>query len=355
VSRPPGPAVQGPAHLTRPDARPQARPAPRGPAHRTRPAASAQAHPRDLFLLDLDGVLVDSVGELAGSAYAAAVSRWPVVMQNSPYTKGEVLAGLAGGRPRVIAGYEALAMARLMAERGPADGVAAVLADWPGRTLAAALDAWGETPASLIPFFEAHRTAAARDEVAWLAANRAYPGITAALAEVCGPWYVVSSKSPARVALLLRGLLGQEAGFEVGSPRLVAGLQPPDTAKPAAIAALAARAWGVEEGDLGSVGGSGPGASLPPTTLHFVDDRYETLAAVAASPLLGPAVAARALRLHFAGWGYAAAQEKKAALDDSSVTCLTLEAFTELLRWGLVMGVDDGCEPSREEVARGVA
>ena len=89
-------------------------------------------------------------------------------------------------------------------------------------------------------------------------------------------------------------------------------------------------------------------------SLHFVDDRYETLAAVAASPLLGPAVAARALRLHFAGWGYAAAEEKKAALDDSSVTCLTLEAFTELLRWGLVMGVDDGCEPSREEVARGV-
>jgi phosphoglycolate phosphatase-like HAD superfamily hydrolase len=278
-----------------------------------------------VFLLDLDGVLVDSAGELAGSAYDCALSRWPAAMASSPYSREEVLAGLAGGRPRVIAGYEALAQARLMAELGPADGVAAVLADWPGDTLAAALARWGESAATLAPAFEAHRAAAAADEATWLAANRAYPGVVAALRDVCGPWYVVSSKSAARVAVLLRGLLGQAgAGFEVGGPRLWAGLQPPDTAKPAPIADLAARVWGGLEGRAEA-------------TIHFVDDRYETLAAVASAPDLGPAVSAGRLRLHHAAWGYAAPAEAAAAAADPAVSCLDLPAFIELLRWGRKM------------------
>ena len=306
-------------------------------------AQAASSSPHDLFLLDLDGVLVDSVGELAGSAHTAAVARWPEVMASSPFSRDEVLQGLAGGRPRIIAGFEALVMARLMAEVGPEDGVKAVLADWPGAMLASTLQRWGESPADLIPFFEAQRRAAAKDEVAWLAANHPYPGIVAALRDVCGPWYVVSSKSTPRVALLMKGLLGLD-GFEEGSPRLIAGLQPPDSAKPAAIAALAARAWGLDrEADLAGVGGAAP----PQNTLHFVDDRYETLAAVATSPLLGPAVAARALRLHHAGWGYATSEEKAAARADSSVNVLDLESFLELLRWG------HGCAPTAEEVEEG--
>jgi hypothetical protein len=28
--------------------------------------------------------------------------------------------------------------------------------------------------------------------------------------------------------------------------------------------------------------------------------------------------------------------------------------FLELLKWGMLMGVDDGCEPTPEEVAAGV-
>ena len=36
------------------------------------------------------------------------------------------------------------------------------------------------------------------------------------------------------------------------------------------------------------------------------------------------------------------------------VKVLELPGFLELLRFGVVMGVDDGCEPTREEVRRGI-
>jgi phosphoglycolate phosphatase-like HAD superfamily hydrolase len=309
-----------------------------------RPSTSATASPAppaDVLFLDLDGVLVDSAGELSSSAYDAALARWPAIMEKGP-PREAVLAGLAAGRPAIIAGYEALAMTRLMAEAGPEAGAERVLSgDWPGSTLASLLSDWGEDPADLASFFEAHRTAAAADEDAWLARNAAYPGVVAALRETAMPWYVVSSKSGPRVALLARGILGQASdGFGVGGPRVRAGLQPPDEAKPAAIVELAERVWG----------GPTPG----PTTLHFVDDRFDTLRAVAACPALKGAVAARALRLWHAGWGYATEAERRAARADPAVTPLTLDAFCEFLRWGLVMGVDDGCEPSAEEVEAGV-
>lgn len=37
------------------------------------------------------------------------------------------------------------------------------------------------------------------------------------------------------------------------------------------------------------------------------------------------------------------------------VKSLGLAQMCELLRWGIVMGVDDGCEPTAEEVEEGVA
>ena len=126
------------------------------------------------------------------------------------------------------------------------------------------------------------------------------------------------------------------------------GLQPPDTAKPAALAGLARRVWGCRGA------GDDPVTPGPATTLHFVDDRYETLAAVATSPALGPAVAARRLRLWWADWGYATPSDAAAARADPAVSPLSLAGFIELVTWGLVMGVDDGCEPTAEEVERGV-
>jgi hypothetical protein len=44
-----------------------------------------------------------------------------------------------------------------------------------------------------------------------------------------------------------------------------------------------------------------------------------------------------------------------AAAGTAGIKVLNRTAFLELLKWGILMGVDDGCEPTPEEVAAGVA
>jgi hypothetical protein len=59
-------------------------------------------------------------------------------------------------------------------------------------------------------------------------------------------------------------------------------------------------------------------------------------------------------RLYLADWGYCTEGEKQLARATPGVELLSLGQFVELLKWGLVMGVDDGCEPTADEVAAGV-
>lgn len=53
--------------------------------------------------------------------------------------------------------------------------------------------------------------------------------------------------------------------------------------------------------------------------------------------------------------GYNTQAEKAAARKAPGIRILSRTAFVELLKWGILMGVDDGCEPTAEEVAAGVA
>jgi len=52
--------------------------------------------------------------------------------------------------------------------------------------------------------------------------------------------------------------------------------------------------------------------------------------------------------------GYNTAAERAAAKAAPGIRVLSRAAFIELLKWGILMGVDDGCEPTPEEVAAGV-
>ena len=120
-----------------------------------------------------------------------------------------------------------------------------------------------------------------------------------------------------------------------------------------------------------------------------MDDRYETLHAVVeqvrhasdgergergreqqapawwlppnqASCLRFPAAATQApdlavrWQLWLADWGYNTEEERAAAAALPGVRRLTLPQFCELLTWGCVSGVDDGCEPTPEEVEAGL-
>lgn len=59
-------------------------------------------------------------------------------------------------------------------------------------------------------------------------------------------------------------------------------------------------------------------------------------------------------KLYLADWGYNTPEERQAAAQLPGVRLLALPEFCELLRWGIVMRVDDGCEPTAEEVVAGL-
>jgi hypothetical protein len=82
-----------------------------------------------------------------------------------------------------------------------------------------------------------------------------------------------------------------------------------------------------------------PVAANPSTTLHFIDDRYDTIAAVAAEPDV-----AKRYSLYLAAWGYNTAEERAAARTLPGVTVIDLPSFCELLRFGIIMNVMDGCQ-----------
>jgi len=43
---------------------------------------------------------------------------------------------------------------------------------------------------------------------------------------------------------------------------------------------------------------------------------------------------------------------ERAEAEASGIRVLSLESFVEFLTWGVIMGVDDGCEPEPDEITR---
>lgn len=58
--------------------------------------------------------------------------------------------------------------------------------------------------------------------------------------------------------------------------------------------------------------------------------------------------------MYLASWGYNTAEERVAAAELPGVRVLALPQFCELLRFGIVMGVDDGCQDTEGEARAGV-
>lgn len=288
----------------------------------------ASASPTDIFVLDFDGVVCDSQTEVNRSGYEAASLFWPAALAGA--SREGVEAGLRLTRPRLVRGVESMVMARLLHE-DPEGAAERILGGWGEAMLAEALGEWGAEAAELEAFFEQHRAQAmASDLGRFSSLNPMYVGIPEALASCPFPFYVASSKSAGRLFKLLNEGLGM--GLEPGSPRVFAGLIPPNEEKIAVLRSIMARP-----------------AAQAGASLHFVDDRFETLEAMSQQADL-----VERWNLYHAGWGYCTDDERALAAALPGVRPLTLPQFRELLRWGVVMGVDDGCEPTAEEAAAGI-
>jgi len=81
---------------------------------------------------------------------------------------------------------------------------------------------------------------------------------------------------------------------------------------------------------------------------HFVDDRLDTLLAIRAEPQLSSWLC------YLATWGYCTDEERSRAATTPGIVLLQRPQFFELMKWGVLMGVDDGCEPTPQEVVEGV-
>jgi hypothetical protein len=201
--------------------------------------------------LHIDSVICDSEPEVSTSALEAAEAHWPNLFSGLSSSERErVRAGLKAVRPRLIAGWESMVMARLVLESDA--NVGAVLASWPSPLLPDALAAWGDDAASISAAFEAQRGRIMATD-AWLHLNKLYPGVKEALEASPFPYYIASSKKASRLVSLLN--LHLNLGIDEQSPRLFASLQPP---KLDALREIAARPIVAQN---------------PGITMHFVDDR----------------------------------------------------------------------------------
>lgn len=86
-------------------------------AARRRGAMAAAAGPNDVFVLDFDGVLCDSEREVSTSAFEACRQLWPQQFGSlADSERARVMEGLRAARPRLVKGFEAMVMARLILE-----------------------------------------------------------------------------------------------------------------------------------------------------------------------------------------------------------------------------------------------
>lgn len=285
------------------------------------------AVPNDVFVLDFDGVIADSQFEVSSAGIEAAVARWPHLLDlASPKGRERVAKGLSRTRPRLVQGYETMVMARLICE--DEDNIERILnGGWEDCILPQALKSWQEGEEALVRFFEDLRTRrASQDPDSWVSLTPLYPGVAEALADCTVPWYICSSKRGDRLVTLLQALLGLKVDEE--SNRLFHTLIPPTERKLQVLRDLQQR----------------PLCQNPHTTLHFVDDRFETIRAAA----LEDDVRSR-YKLYLADWGYNTEEERVEACQLPGVKLLSREQFCELLRFQLLMGVNDGCQDTERE------
>lgn len=297
---------------------------------------TARAGPSDVFVLDYDGVMADSQIEVSSAGLLAAEQHWPSAFADlNDETRKALLAGIAAARPRLVKGFESMVMARLIHEDATnLDKILRGTPDWdaPGGLLRRSLEAWNEPEGPLLERFERLRgDRVASDPAAWVALSPLYSGIADALADCSSPFYICSSKRGDRLIRLLNAQLNLQ--LDEDSPRVLSSLIPPNEKKIEALRGIMAR----------------PVAADPATSLHFIDDRFETINAVSQEPDL-----AKRYCLYLAGWGYNTPEERAEAAELPGVRVITLPQFCELLRFGIIMEVDDGCQDTEEEAMTAV-
>jgi phosphoglycolate phosphatase-like HAD superfamily hydrolase len=247
----------------------------------------------DYFAFDFDGVICDSAGETASTAWRAAHELWPGLVAAQP---GEaLLARFVRLRPVIETGYENVVLAALVA-RGIED--AAIVAGFPELCAQCIGDEGLERADLRRRFGDARDRWLASDLESWLDAQAFFPGVVDAINALDAPCCIITTKEDRFTRVLV-----QRAGLHVPADRIHALEAFEGRGKRSVLEALA--------------------RTHPGVRLHFFEDRLQTLDRVRDLP---------DLQMYLVDWGYNTAAERAQAHADPRIELIDLAGFTARLR-----------------------
>lgn len=264
---------------------------------------------------------MDSTQEICEVALRAAEASDGRASEND---RSRILSQMMSVFPKGTQGSDGVVQAKILLEDVSSFDTMIRSSDWVA-VKQAKLEEWGTSIEHLQEAFMAERKKwMDTDMPGWAKATPPFSGVKESLMYCEFPFYIVTSKPAASAAPVLTEILGLP--IEEGSPRLFAGLEAPTMQKGEALREIASRPM-CKDG----------------ARLHFVDDRFATLKGLREQASLDK------WNLYLAEWGHNTRAEQDAA-QSFGIKSLSLRDFSEMLKWGIIMGVDDGCEPTPEEV-----
>ena len=254
-----------------------------------------------VLCFDFDGVICDSAPETALTAWNASRELWPEVPAAGvgaelPAAVRERFCRL---RPVIHTGYEAVPLMRLIEEGR--EGDEDILAGFP-LLRDGVMERGGLSPGQLRDLFGRHRDRLVeQDQAGWLRSNPFYPGMAGLLTGLIArhPVRIVTTKGERFAALLLRHNaipLPDEHIFGLERNR----------SKPEILAGFLA---------LPEFAGA---------AFHFIEDRMDTLDAVASDSALDD------LRLYLADWGYNTPPQRDRAAQSPRIEVISLDGLGSL-------------------------
>lgn len=244
------------------------------------------------FAFDFDGVICNSAQESGLTAWRAAHSLWPELMDETP--SQEFIERFPRLRPVIETGHENLAVVALVVKGHTDDEI---LNGFPA--LRDELHALGGADAiSMRQAFGAARDQwLAQDEESWLAAQSAYPGIVDLINALDEPLCIITTKEDRFTRKLVARF-----GMRVDPERIYALESFEGGGKRSVLEKLA--------------------VEFPDHTLHFFEDRLATLETLRNTSLA---------RLYLVDWGYNTASERACAQAAGGIEVLTREDFLSVI------------------------
>lgn len=311
--------------------------------------------PVQKLALDFDGVLCASADESSRTAMIAARNVWPsfVPVQGSN-TFCQIITAVTALRPVVETGYEIVVLSRLLSDMSNRANKTVTTDSWHIEALNEVQSLWsaqfrdslllkyGTTKETLIHAFGSTRDALIRSNPnEWADLNRFYPPVSHALADATTSdnLFIITTKQERFVRLLLQhNRLSHLTRGECGGNTATRSTNTKESVIPPSNVfdlhnRYGSKAEVLRELSRRQVLGPANGREL---TIHFVEDRYETLMSVLsqrqAAQLKQGSSGLENVRLYLADWGYNTAEQRAAALRNPDISVIDQQQFAALVQ-----------------------